>query len=68
MMQRPFWITGIPAPPVSYMQHTMDFSNNNAFLSGYTDTLPDKLTKQRYQEKLELIGGIDLYEISKECE
>ena len=34
-------------------------------LSGYSSTIADAALKKRYAEKLELVDGIDLYEVAK---
>ena len=34
-------------------------------VSGYSSTIADAASKRRYAEKLELMGGIDSYEVAK---
>ena len=42
---------------------TMQAARKAAILSGYISTLQDSTSKERYLEKLKLIGGNDPYEI-----
>ena len=32
---------------------------------GYSSTIADMASKKRYAEKLEVVGGIDLYDLAK---
>ena len=37
----------------------------DGLLSGYSSTITDAASRKRYAEKLELVGGIDPYEVAK---
>ena len=42
-------------------------ASKGVILPGYKDTLTDLRSKERYQEKLKLLNGIDPYELPREA-